>query len=154
MSVAVALANPVVMFLFWIALPATFVGLAWRLISRGRDSALLLLWMAATILLAAAMTWLVPPQVLGNVALSWGARAQAFLQMAVILGASLAAIALLSRRQRARGVHVLSVGLVVRAIVAYVGVGLLLSLAIVAVSIARDVAVIPVSRVLSNREHR
>jgi hypothetical protein len=149
MNVDVALADPVALFLFWIAIPVTFVSIAWWLTGRGRDSTLILAWAAATLFLATLTTWLAPRQDPVGAASAWGASGGAFLQMSLVLGSGLAAVALLLRRQRTRGVRVLTVGLVVRAVAAYVGVSLLLSIAIVALSIARDVAAVPVGRTIA-----
>jgi hypothetical protein len=149
MNVDVAIADPVVIFLFWIVPPVTFVSISWWLTGRGRDSILIVAWAAATLLLAALTTWRAARQDPVDIDSAWGARGGAFLQSAVVLGSCLAAVALLSRRQRTQGVRVLTVGLMLRAVVAYVGVGLLLFVAIVAISFARDVAAVPIGRTIA-----
>lgn len=149
MNVDVALAEPGVLFFVWIALPLAFVGLAWWVSGRGSDSALLRTWAAATILLAAVSAWLAQGQESVAAASTWSARSGAFLKTAVVLGAGLAVIALLSRRQRTRGVRVLTVGLIASAVAAYVGVVLVLFLASVAIALFRDVAAAPVIGVLA-----
>jgi len=149
MNVDVALADPVVIFLVWIALPVAFVSVAWWVSGRGSDSALLRAWAATTILLAAVSAWLAQGQETVAAAFSGSARGGAFLQTAVILGAGLAVIALLSRRQRTRGVRVLTVGLIVRSVAAYLAVGLLFVLASVAISLSRDVAAVHITGALA-----
>ena len=90
MNVDIALADPVVLFLVWIALPAAFVSVAWRVSGSGSDSALLRTWAAATGLRAALSTWLLPGQESVVADSTWSARGGAFLQTAVVLGAGFA----------------------------------------------------------------
>jgi len=148
-NVDVALVSPGVLILVWIALPVSFAGVAWWSTGRVHASHLLLLWVAATFLVSALNAWLAQPRDPSVTESTWPGLGEAFLQSAVVFGAGLAAIALLARRQRARGASALTFSLVLRSVLAFAGVVLLLFVGTVALTTMRELSEVPEFRALA-----